>query len=365
MKKTILRAGLAAGLTAASGGAMATPCSSAISSYEFYYLSALYSYASNVVLNHPECFGGSANTSGVRIKGSSFLLFFAITNTLLMRMALDGPTQMMSLDQKGMAAGGTAGKWNFWSNLNNNGTRQSYMGSNGFRTKNNADITTATIGADYGLTPSTVLGISAAFDDGFGDGHNYSAPAGNTIATKGYVIAPYLGMQLTKTLSFDASVGVGRGDMETSANTSAEASRWFGAANLSYNRWFDRIQFTGKASLLHGVEDYGKLKVAGVSAVGTDAKNTLDMLKLAAQVGYWMNGFMPVATLEYANDLRRRTTQFGSPKNPIGRDGWIWGVGLNFYSLKDGVTGGVMYSQEFGRGNQNQNSLMANINLRF
>jgi hypothetical protein len=74
---------------------------------------------------------------------------------------------------------------------------------------------------------------------------------------------------------------------------------------------------------------------------------------------------MPVASIEYTNDLRRKTTQFGSPDNPIGRDGWVMGVGLNFYSLKDSVTGGVVYNREFGRGNQNQNSVMANINLRF
>lgn len=365
MKTSILRAGLAAGLTAAAGGAWATPCDSAVSSFESYYLSGLYSNAAAIVSNHPECFGGSPASSGISINFTSFVLAYAITNSLFMRQAEDGPVVTGSTGLKGMAAGGAAGKWNVWGNLSNNETRQSYRAANGFTAKNSSDITTTVIGADYGLSTSTVLGVSAAFDDGDGHGHNLGAVTANNVTSKGYVIAPYLGMQLTKTLSFDASAGLGRGDMHTSANTSANASRWFAAANLSYNRWVDRLQFTGKASLLHGVEDYGKIKVAGVPFVGTDAKNTVDKLQLSGQVGYWMNGVMPVASIAYSNDLRRKTTQFGSPSNPIGRDGWLLGVGLNFYSVKDGITGGVMYNQEFGRGNQNQNSLIANINLRF
>jgi len=364
MKRTILRAGLAAGLTAASAGAWATPCNSVISSYEFYYLSGLYANAAGEVSKHPECFGGSPASSGVSINNTSFLLFFAITHAMLMRQA-DGPAAVSGLGLKGMAAGAGAGKWNVWGNLTNNNTRHSYTNAIGATTKNNADVTTVVFGADYGLSASTVLGISGAFDDGDGSGRNMAAVAGNNLTTNGYVIAPYLSMQLSKTLSFDASAGLGRGELHTSANTSSNASRWFAAANLSYNRWFDRLQFSGKASLLHGVEDHGKIKVAGVPFAGTDAKNTVDQLKIAGQVGYWMNGVMPVASLAYSNDLRRKTTQFGSPNNPIGRDGWLLGVGLNFYSLKDGVTGGVVYNRELGRGNQNQESLMANINLRF
>ena len=365
MKKTIFRAGLAAGLATAAGGAWATPCESVVSSYEGYYLLNQYANAAYVVSNHPECFGGSPASSGISINSTSFLLFFAVTNALFMRQVADGPAPVNSTGLKGMAAGNGAGKWNVWGNLTNTDTRQDYTAANGFKTKNYADVTTIVAGADYGLSQSTVLGVSGAFDDGDGHGRNLSVAGGNSIATKGYVIAPYLGMQLSRNLSFDASAGLGRGEMHTSANTSANASRWFAAANLTYNRWFDRLQFTGKASLLHGGEDYGKIKSAGVSTVGTDAKNTLDQLKLSAQVGYWMNGVMPVASLSYANDLRRRTTQFGSPNNPIGRDGWVLGAGLNFYSVKDGITGGVMFNQEVGRGHQNQYGLMANINLRF
>lgn len=366
--KFLHRAGLAAGLAMTVGSAWATPCDSALSNYAFYVSSSMPSNAAAIVSNHPECFGGSPGSSVMNINATSFLLAYAIGNALALRQAIGGPLIVGSADVKGMAAGGGAGKWNVWGNLNNNDTRQSYTAANGFKSKNNADIMTIVVGADYALSSTMAFGVSGAFDDGDGSGRNYG-PGGtrNTTDSSGYVIAPYFGMQLSKTLSFDASAGMGRGRIDTSTNTDSRADRWFAAANLNYNRWFDNIQLTGRAGFLHGVEDYGDIKnsATGVKFAGTDARNTIDQIRLGAQVGYWMNGVMPFASLGYTNDVRRKTTQFGSPNNPVGRDAWVWGLGMNFYSVKDGVTGGVTYTEETGRSHQTNRGLMANINIRF
>jgi hypothetical protein len=40
-------------------------------------------------------------------------------------------------------------------------------------------------------------------------------------------------------------------------------------------------------------------------------------------------------------------------------------VGLNYFSLSNGITAGVAYEQEEGRSNQNMDTWMANLNLRF
>ncbi len=366
--KTIYRAGLVAGFVSASGYVWATPCESALSSYASYVSSGDTSYAAEIVSNHPECFGGSPGSSLMSINSTSLFLAFAIGNALALRQSADGPAPRAGAAVKGMAAGAAAGKWNAWANLNNNNTHQSYTAANGFKSKNNADIMTTVLGVDYGLSPTMALGVSAAFDDGDGSGRNYG-PGGttNTTDSSGYVIAPYFGMQLNKALSFDVSAGMGRGKIDTSTNTDARADRWFAAANLNYNRWMGNWQFTGRAGLLHGVEDYGDIKnsATGVKFAGTDAKNTLDQIRLGGQVGYWMNGVMPFASLAYTNDVGRKTTQFGVSGNPIGRDAWVWGLGMNFYSMKDGVAGGVTYNEETGRNNQTNRSLMANINIRF
>ena len=366
--KQMLRAGVAAGISLASAGVWATPCDSALSSYESYVSLGFSSNASDIVSNHPECFAGSPGSSRVQINATSFNQAMAISGALSSRLSSNGPVVTASLDRKGMAAGNGAGKWNVWGNINQNDTHQSYTAANGFKTKSDADVLTTVVGVDYSLSPTMVVGVSGAFDNANGSGINMNP--GNTknrTDTTGYVIAPYLGIQLSKELSLDASIGMGQGKFDTNSNTEADADRWFGAANLSYNRWFDNIQLTGKLSYLHGVEDYGDIKnsATGAKFTGTDAKNTVGQLRLGMQAGYWLNGFMPYAAVAYTSDIHRDTTQFGNPDDPVGRDAWLFGLGVNYFSLAKGVSGGVAFNQEVGRSRQTNHSLVANINLRF
>ena len=264
-----------------------------------------------------------------------------------------------------MAAGNAGKKWNVWGNVENNDVRQSYRAANTFNTSNDSDVLNTVFGADYSLSPTTVVGVSLAIDRGDMSGFNAAPGNGvNNTDTSGYSVAPYIGMQLGKGLFFDASAGVGKGKF-TSTGTEAKSDRWFGAANLGYEHWMGNVQFTGKASYLRGIEDYDNIKLAGVATVGTAAKNTLGQLRLTAQAGYWMNGVMPYASLGYVSDVERKTSQFGAPNNPIGKDAWVWSLGVNFISLSNGLTGGIAYRQEEGRSNQQAKNLMANIAIRF
>ncbi|CAK0776530.1 hypothetical protein CCP3SC15_5520003 [Gammaproteobacteria bacterium] len=74
---------------------------------------------------------------------------------------------------------------------------------------------------------------------------------------------------------------------------------------------------------------------------------------------------MPYVGLSYSSDLSRSTNQVGASADLVGKNAWIWTVGLNFFSLRNGLTGGIAYSQEEGRTNQKNNILVANIGLRF
>lgn len=366
MKKTILRlAGLGAGVSISSF-AWAYPCASALSSYEYYMQNNQPQYAREMVSNNPECFGGGELASRTQITATSFAQASAISSSLAMQQPMAGPQQTARTGLRGMSAGTGAGKWNVWSNLSLNDTSQSYTALNNFKSHSKTEVTTGVLGVDYGLTPAVVLGLSAAYDDGDGRGRNF-APLETTNASdsRGYLFAPYVGWQIDQNLTLDASAGWGRGRLETDSGTEATASRWFGAANLNYSRWLGNWQFAGRASYLHGVEDYGDTRLNGAKFLGTGARNTLGQLRLNVQAGYWMGGLMPHVSLAYANDVRRKTTLSAAPGNPIGRAGWLLGAGVNFFSLKDAVTGGVVYHQELGRSHQQFHSLMANISLRF
>lgn len=366
MKYKFRRLGLLVGLGLASGVASATPCSSAVSSYESAVSSNSFSSASQILSNHPECFGASATTSQVQITGTSFQQMSAISRALGLRFASDNPGPRADIGIKGMAAGNAGKKWNVWGSVENNYTRQSYVAANTFTTRNDSDVLNTVLGVDYSLSPTMVFGVSAAFDRGDVSGKN-SAPGTtlNNIDSDGYAVAPYIGIQLSKALFFDASIGFGRGKFSSSTATEGESDRWFGAANLGYEHWMGNLQFSGKAGYLRGVEDHDNLKAAGVTAIGTGGKNTLGQLRLTAQLGYWINGVMPYGSLGYVSDVERKTTQFGAGNNPIGKDAWVWALGVNFISLSSGLTGGIAYRQEESRSNQQNKSLMANIALRF
>lgn len=360
----------AAGLSVFGGAALAN-CDSIVSvDYALALSTNNAALAAEILSSSPECFGGGSTTSRVQISGTMFQQASAISSALTSRQLLDGPAPVAAAGLRGAAAGAKLGQWNVWGNLGETNSRQRYAANSAYSgpgfARSNVDVLNTVFGVDYTFTPALVAGVSLGIDGGDGrGGHTNPAFALNRIESKGYAVAPYLGWQISRTLSLDASAGYGRGEVDTFTTNSVDADRWFGAANLNYNRWMGNWQFGGRASFLHGVEDYGKIKVSGASVAGTDARNTLDQVRLAVQAGYWMNGVMPYAALAYVHDVRRKTTQFGAPSNPIGRDGWEWRLGVNFYSLKDGLTGGLAYSQEEGRNHQKSHNLTANIGLRF
>ncbi len=363
-------AGLA--LLAIGGVASATPCNQVLGGYSNYVSSNQSAFANDTLSDHPECFGGGATTSQVQINSTTVQQASAISAAIGSRFGGSAPQQQAIVVTKSMAAGGQSGVWNTWGSLNNNETRQTYQAVSTFTTRNNNQILNTVLGGDYALSPTTAVGVSAAFDSGNGTGSTTgSAMPGNNTSSKGYVIAPYFGMQVNNAVAFDASVGLGKGDIALSSaavgavNVSTDVDRRFAAANLSYNQWVKNVQWTGKLGLLHAEENYADSKVAGAAVAGTGAKNSLGQLHLGAQAGYWMDGFMPYAGLAYTSDLYRSTTQFGASTDPIGKSAVVWTVGVNFFSLKNGVTGGLAYSQEEGRTNQTNNTLVANLNVRF
>lgn len=361
--KLILKKGLGGLLIAgASGLAWADSCDSVIYDFGIYYSGDTYAQ-DRVATNQPECFGGGGVTSTIRINATAFSHATAISGSIASRLSssVDNPALGLSPSYKGMAAGGNFQAWNIWANIDNIDTSYGYGAPNGGRTRGDNSILTAVLGADYALKPGMVLGISAAFDNGNGQGRN-GATASNRNNTEGFLIAPYWGYQISKEWSTDLSAGLGRGRFSATGGVKSEADRLFAAANLNYARWLGRWQFTGKASYLHGKEDYDNTKVNGVRFANTDVKNRLDQLRFGAQAGYWMNGVMPYGKLSYSYNVHR-ASQAGDDQ--LGRGTFIATLGVNFFSLASKVTGGVMFEQELSRSNSSSRVLAANINLRF
>lgn len=282
-----------------------------------------------------------------------------ISNAISARvLSTGGPVTMAGSGQSyGMAAGAMGNKVNVWGNISDDSNKYS-SGANRF----NAKATTATFGADYALTQTISAGVSAAFDRGTGDrGVNSNYTAG------GYTLAPYASWLINKEFSLDAIAGWGKGTLDSANSVTSDSTRFFYGTNLNYVRWVGDLQYSGKLSYLHGEEKYGDTKTAGTTNANTATKNKIDQWRLGAQVGYWMNGFLPFVGASYVSDSRSVSNLGGAtdPTADLGKTAWLATAGVNLISTKNNLTGGIVFNTEMGRSHSKRDTIMANINYRF
>lgn len=356
----IFGAGIAAGFLLGGGNAGATTCESALSFYQSCSGSA--SCQAEVISQHPECFAGGSTTSTTQINATTFVQASAISQAISARLRQASPGPFAAADIGTGLAAGEAQPWNVWASYSGNSSRVRYTNLAATTTRNDNNVDATVLGADYAWSPKMAVGISLGFDRGNGSGQS-GAGAPNNTGTNGYTIAPYIGYQIDKVWALDASAGWGESEFSSGPIT-ADAKRWFATGNLAYNRWVNNWQFSGKLSYLHGEEKYADSKNNGVVQARTASKNAVDQMRLGAQAGYWMNGFMPYAGLLYVSDIHRSTST-GAGVDPLGRSAWVLSIGANFFSLSSKVTGGIAYEQEQGRTNSKNETLMANVNFRF
>ena len=366
-KLSRLLAGISLGVMGLSNLASAsTTCTSSFyNQYQSCLTNSLfcspYNSPQDFVAAHPGCFPGGSSASQAVVAASSFTQIGAISTSLAARMqAGSGPMAVASAPVKGMAAGGKS-PWNAWASLADNETRQNFtIGIN--KIKNDLSATNAVIGGDYTFASGLILGVSGAIDRGEGSMQPTAAAAREASTTKGWAIAPYLGYQINKEFSLDATVGLGSGKTSSLGGSDSTGDRLFYAANLNYSRWVKDFQFSGKLGYLHGEEDLGQTTVNGTAVANTAAKNKLDRVLVGAQVGYWMGGAQPYAGVTYLGD-RRKSSLAGV--DPVGKQAWQWALGMNFFSLSKGINAGIAATWETGRSNQKAGALTGNVGMRF
>lgn len=350
---------LALALLGMNGFASATECDVVLSMYSEPSCDA--TCRAQFERNHPECFvsgTSDAAASHRQLTGTSVQQILAISSAIsanLSGLAPGAPWVLGQSTGKGMAAGAAAKPWNAWGQLANTDT--SYEQAGNAASKSSGDVLNTILGVDYRIAPTMVVGFSAAFDDGSGA----LGAADTATDTRGYNLAPYFGMQLSPNMTLDASIGFGEGEF-SSAGTDADSYRNFYALNLNYTRWLGNLQLVGKGGYLAAHERYGNTRTNGVDNANTASKNRLEQFRLGGEIGYWMDGYMPYVGLAYTDDLSRATAA-----NVADWDGsaLVMSIGMNFYSLKHGVTGGIHYTQEADRSHNDAYSLMANVNMRF
>jgi len=336
----------------------------------------------SIQANHPECFGTTSSTaaSSQGIYSTTIQQMLAISTAVGARTVTNqnrpGSKAADSGQAFGLAAGNPSAQWNFWGSVNNDKNkydRGSYVDAAAAIRNNRYDtnVTNIVVGGDYQLSPTVAGGLSAAFDNSSGTGESFLAGVSQGIAaqsTNGYTVAPYVGWLINQDWSLDATLGFGKVKTNSDGIT-GKADRLFYGTNVNYVTYNGNWQLTGKGSYLHGEEKSGNL-TNGVGALmaGTATTNKIDQLRVQAQAGYWMNdNVMPYFGLGYSNDISRSTTVGAAAQlgKEIGKNAMVWTAGINFFSIKNSITGGLAYNQETGRTYAKNNNLMGNINYRF
>lgn len=309
--------------------------------------------------NHPECFPGSSPATTQQIGATLFQQVSVISLGLGSRLLGTSAPPGVRLTQgpvSGMAAGSAPDKWNTWVNLSQSANKYDASPSTG-RVVNSADITNLVVGGDMRLDSRWIVGASAALDRGAG-----SVGVGATASTStGYAIAPYVGYQLSDKIALDAAIGFGEGENSVGA-ARTDADRYFMAGNATYADWVGNWQITGKAGYLWAQEEAENTRNNGATIANTAATSTLAQARVGIEAGYWMsNGMMPYLGIAYTADVTRKV----QGNAPWDKDGFTLTAGLNFFSLKDKLTGGIAYTDETGRNHTRNSTLMGNLNIRF
>ena len=381
MNKTVFRLTAISAMLVAGGGAFAqstspssssssssTTCEQVLSSlaslasspsFASFYSSQLEEYKSH----YPQCFPSTSAASTQQISATSFQQVSMISANIGTRLlnAANGPQRQASLGVSGLAAGGIADNWNSWGNLGQ--SLISYVDNpTAFNPlKSSSNINNLVVGGDYRLSSDMLVGGSLALDRSRGSISRVSASTPTSTSTDGFSLAPYFGWQIMDSLALDASFGFGKGKSDFGQSRTT-ANRLFYAANLSYAQWFDNWQVSGKAGYLNSRERFGDLVNNGATANNTAGTSRLGQVRLGVEAGYWMpGGVMPFFGLMYSNDVTRNT----QGASPWDKTAFTLSAGLNFFSLKDKLTGGVVLSDESGRSNSRNRSLMGNIGMRF
>lgn len=314
--------------------------------------------------NYPECFSatsGAAAQGQLRVTTSRHAQ--AISDAVTTRFAAaSGNFAQLSAVTPGMTgmAAGNQSRWSVWGSSRL--TNQDYNSQRASGTWHTASVVDVILGADYQLSPNILLGLSGALDSGDPTIVSNATASTAQLNTSGFSLAPYLGWQISPTLSLDASAGLGRGVVEENGVSKTKSDRSFIAVNLAHTQWFGNYQLMIKGGYQHAEEKFGNIRISTGALGGTSHRNTLGQAKVAAQLGYWVSGVLPYVSLGYINDVERSATPTNSP---LGRDALVFQVGANFISLKDNVTAGIVYGNEFGRDHASQRTFSANINVRF
>ena len=254
------------------------------------------------------------------------------------------------------AAGGTP--WNAWVAYSRSNVDYTFTP---LRSSGNVNVYLG--GVDYTFANNVVFGVAVARDRTDVD----LQFSGGKLTGSGTTVAPYIGVPLSKQWALDATLGIGRTDVDTvnlGVTGSTKDDRTIGSLGLSYRASIDKWQLTGRGAYLTVHDKLGAYTLSNGTFV-PDGTVNVSQFRLYGQVAYDAGYLVPYVGLSYINDVRRPDqAPVGGLSAANDRDAWTPAIGVRFKT--DGsVYGSIQYSSERNRSEVKNDQFLFNIGIRF
>ena len=264
----------------------------------------------------------------------------------------------LSNNKTGAAAAAGGSQWNAWGAYSRSNIAYNYTP---LQSSGNVDVFLG--GVDYTFDSNMVFGVAVARDDTDVD----LTFSGGKLKGKGWTISPYLGIPINKNLAFDATLGLGRTDIDTTVggvggSTSSDRTVW--SLGMTYRENIGAWNLSARGAYLDVRDKLGAYTLTNGTFV-PDGTVNVSQVRFTGQAGYTIDAITPYASLTYINDIRR------PDQAPVGgvaaaNDSDAWTVGLGFrFRIDRSVYGGFQYSTEKGRSEVKNDNYQFNIGARF
>jgi hypothetical protein len=227
------------------------------------------------------------------------------------------------------------------------------------------------LGADLTPRDNMVLGFAVGYefssiDTDFNGGEQ---------DTDGFTVAPYFGLILSEAWNVSASVGYSSLDTDqfridpvlgTRIDSDPDSDRWFGTLNLNgYTTWNNWL-FTGRIGMLHARSVQKAFDESDGTAVARFTTE-LGQWNIGGEAAYSFESWEPFARLTYERDysLTRITLAGTGPQPSDDDDNVLFGLGLRYFSMDNGLSGNIEWYKRFGREDYDEDTFSATVRWEF
>ena len=249
------------------------------------------------------------------------------------------------------------GAWGSWSH--------STFENDFFRTAYDGDRDIFMGGVDFATTEDVIVGFSVAYENA-----NIDTDFNNGQAdSSGYTVAPYVGVVINDTWSFDISGGFSSLDTDQSRNGGAitsevDTERLFASINSNGFTQIDRWFLTGRVGALHARSTDDQFTESnGIVVAGRT--NKLSQFQLGGEAAYELGAWEPYIGGTYSYDMTATNQELSAGPQPSNHDSdFLLSTGVRFYS-KEGLTMSLGYDKRFGRDDYDEETVTFNARWDF